>query len=1029
MTSKRCTKTFNRKLSNSSIQFDKLIQDSSNRPSAAKSAGTVGKWGTTSFTSIRSTNINESQRTEIKKTCGVKRAREEVKYEKSVPPVKKDEESQSDVNKPKKFFKSRNLGADSKDSKDGKGSQNISHSHSSELKRGETSKYSSNVLNEVGNQNDSDGHSRDEEKPPIVLRICKGKAKLICSDDPAPESHHIPLLSPTSKTENKKKTYSKSVKSEGRAKSDVDKTYRASSRKASLLASQNPEPTEMRTTRSRAKTVSTDVSSDPVPAPIDTYPEVFDQPHDKSTSDSDYTHNSDTLTTEKSFIHDEPEPEPEIPSEVEEKIQPPYLPPTHTDNLESFQSELYPQESVENKKELNYGIDSRLVESVSVDPMKSENIEISSIENTVVDKKIPPISKPASSKKGSIFKTRSTGAKDSNKRRAVYKHKWCDSEKAANTDATKAENPGTHMDTMAFDEETENTALTRIVSYPESDMNFNEDSEGAVSSIRCGKKIKEFYTKVKNVKKAHQIQESGEFQEFNDDVEYILDTLRENNPNATRCLSAIRLATKCMIPAFRMHVRAHGTVAKFFKALHDATNDQSLALCTATVMFVLSQDRLAMDLDRDCLELMLNLLESDVSHKNALEDCGLSYAELSKNKEKVCQLCAEIQSQGHAKHLNLDNITVGQLAMETLLSLTSKRAGEWFKEELRELGGLEHIIRTITDCHRHIFSSGTHEIHWNELLLDKLRKVDRCLRVLENVTHMNEENQIYLLKYNDSILVITLASLYNLCRREIMKYPVYDCTDKTSNGAVIRECLSVVIKVFINLTHRFNGKNFEENRVKCQDGIINDSLYLILRVPEVVPEEKRFDIMMLALILLINLIEQSENNKKLLLHSKIYLNDEDEQNCLDALIHLFYKQEELARAEEQKTDAILDGKKDEKKETSSTSKSQEESIEETVAKLLQKAGRHMEHTFIAAYVVLLLGYLMMDNEDYENLVKSKLPDGKFATMVTILQKFFDFMNLTASNEMLSCGIAATEKVIRLLKMSDIRSAEECSVAE
>lgn len=29
-----------------------------------------------------------------------------------------------------------------------------------------------------------------------------------------------------------------------------------------------------------------------------------------------------------------------------------------------------------------------------------------------------------------------------------------------------------------------------------------------------------------------------------------------------------------MAPAFRMHVRAHGTVAKFFKALHDATKDQ-----------------------------------------------------------------------------------------------------------------------------------------------------------------------------------------------------------------------------------------------------------------------------------------------------------------------------------------------------------------------------------------------------------------------------------------------------------------------
>lgn len=41
-----------------------------------------------------------------------------------------------------------------------------------------------------------------------------------------------------------------------------------------------------------------------------------------------------------------------------------------------------------------------------------------------------------------------------------------------------------------------------------------------------------------------------------------------------RCLSAITLATKCMTPAFRMHVKAHGTVAKIFRALQDATKDQ-----------------------------------------------------------------------------------------------------------------------------------------------------------------------------------------------------------------------------------------------------------------------------------------------------------------------------------------------------------------------------------------------------------------------------------------------------------------------
>ena len=78
--------------------------------------------------------------------------------------------------------------------------------------------------------------------------------------------------------------------------------------------------------------------------------------------------------------------------------------------------------------------------------------------------------------------------------------------------------------------------------------------------------------------------------------------------------------------------------------------------------------------------------------------------------------------------------------METLLSLTSRRAGEWFKEELRELGGLEHIVKTIRECHRNINASDVSRSGWCDPVLDKLRKVDRCLRVLENV-------RLYFLNY------------------------------------------------------------------------------------------------------------------------------------------------------------------------------------------------------------------------------------------------------------------------------------------
>lgn len=80
----------------------------------------------------------------------------------------------------------------------------------------------------------------------------------------------------------------------------------------------------------------------------------------------------------------------------------------------------------------------------------------------------------------------------------------------------------------------------------------------------------QYYTVIKNVKKTHQLQESGEFQEFNDDVDYFLDALRSSNSVSTRCLASLNLAQKCMTPAFRMHLRAHATVIKFFRALSDA---------------------------------------------------------------------------------------------------------------------------------------------------------------------------------------------------------------------------------------------------------------------------------------------------------------------------------------------------------------------------------------------------------------------------------------------------------------------------
>lgn len=767
--------------SHSSFHFDNLFKENSNRPSAARSAATVGKWGITSFTSIRTAN-GKNEHKDYKKTqfdCNAGLSRTENEPE-AAP-------------KPKKFFKSR-------DSEPPDLTQQYS-SRPSAAKRPKTvRKFFPSKDDDMEDDVDDEktalnSFEKKSEKPPIVLRICRGKSQLLNDSD---ESESTPTPSSTPST---------STVTSPRALRD------------------NVRPTNCRITRSARRSMQQDPSSSPATADtpsefslftspkkdIDLSPQYIpaekyelerramydnllrpNSPTNQSTNDDCIDlpplllNESQTIDTVPSLANLQDDIDVPPPS-------PPILPVVDSQEVEEPQQIDPPEPIVEEKQQEIVSDDE---DSNSMAPIDQKPNPIEEHKDEILEKILekpteppPAVKLVISKKKGSIFKSRALVDDDgSKKRRALYKHKWSSDDKDAVKSTENISSVNNVTDEFGFSDE----PLTRITA---------SDENADISSVKCMKSDKGYYTVVRNVKKAHQIQEIGEFQEFNDDVEYILDALQDNNPISTRCLSAITLASKCMVPAFRMHVRAHGTVAKFFKALHDATKDPSLGLCTATVMFVLSQDRLNMDLDRDCLELMLNLLESDVSYQQALDVCGLSAQQLEKNKQKVRELCGEIQSQGHAMHLNLENITTGQLAMETLLSLTSKRAGEWFKEELRELGGLEHIMKTISECCRQV---SDYVVSWTDVLLDKLKKVDRCLRVLENVTHNNEENQTYLLKHNNGDILDTLVNLYKLCDREIPLYPVTDISDKISTGTIIREALLVTLKVLINLTHHFN---------------------------------------------------------------------------------------------------------------------------------------------------------------------------------------------------------------------------------
>ncbi|XP_062611782.1 wings apart-like protein homolog isoform X1 [Saccostrea cucullata] len=563
--------------------------------------------------------------------------------------------------------------------------------------------------------------------------------------------------------------------------------------------------------------------------------------------------------------------------------------------------------------------------------------------------------------------------------------------------------------------------LTRAVHWPD------REGDEAYTSVHINKEHKQLYTVVRNVKEAHECQEHGETQEFADDVEYLLSGIQEGEPMSTRCLSCIGLAQKSILPAFRMHLRAHGTVAKIFGHLKDAVSDPSLSLCTALLMFMMSRDRLNMDLDRQSLDLMLKLLAVDNQEEQSVTLMGKRT--LNRNKDRAREVYVQWKAEGGATNLpELEDVSTGNLAMESLLSLTSRRAGEWFKEELRSLGALDHIVDTVCSC---IEALGDDTTLVTDSMLENMKKIDRCLRVLENVSFVNTDNQLYLISYKAGILVTSLCRALSLCEKCFPVYPINSSEniDKGSTGYVILSLVLAVLRVLINITH---DNEFGCTKVGDQEGFIKTALICVLDTPRYVPVDMRFDMLVLSLGLLINMVEHCGVNKRKLVESETCRsyevapeNTQVQVPATKALCEVFSTRFEIAKTMEEQdfgepttpkaspnksgewkeSDSgiewvVASAKKDkEGKETSRVESPVDDKAdnlddEETFTKALHRAGKHMENSVIAAYVALLLGCLIQDNSMYVSQVKNHLESGSFEDLITILKKFLGFMNLT-----------------------------------
>ncbi|EEC15074.1 hypothetical protein IscW_ISCW011681, partial [Ixodes scapularis] len=241
------------------------------------------------------------------------------------------------------------------------------------------------------------------------------------------------------------------------------------------------------------------------------------------------------------------------------------------------------------------------------------------------------------------------------------------------------------------------------------------------------------------------------------------------------------------------------------------------------------------------------------------------------------------------------------------------------------------------------------------------------------VTYMNSDNQMYLLEYKDSLMVASYIRLLLLCQSSLMVHHVKlapagqgggadvakPCESQTTSvvlqntqgpGAVFFSCLLSVLRVLLNITHE---SPLGSSVVGSQPGLLCAILLCILQVPRSVPSEQRFDLLVLSLGLLINMVEHCESNRERLVNTETVgsfesVCDEMEMPAFNALMDV----------------------------------------------TLQKAGKHMEHSIICAYIALLLGCVVQNNKEFAEKLREHTPDGNFVVLVEALKKFHNFINLT-----------------------------------
>ncbi|RUS15387.1 wings apart-like protein regulation of heterochromatin-domain-containing protein, partial [Endogone sp. FLAS-F59071] len=505
--------------------------------------------------------------------------------------------------------------------------------------------------------------------------------------------------------------------------------------------------------------------------------------------------------------------------------------------------------------------------------------------------------------------------------------------------------------------------------------------------------------KKKDLKSVHELREAGEYKRFSDEMEYILDGLQSGQGLNVKRASCIDLARKLLDTNFTMKLRAHDFIPKIYLGMR-AEDDAIIRCCLAFMIVVLVQDKRNVELlmmEDDFLDVVVVLLNDEAA--DPLKEGDAERVVKKKADKFLVEDVKEIVSSSTLFDED-DEITIKRMGILSLAAILSKhtRYEDFAKDKLRTAGGLQLIVENLFETTEFV-PARLAAYEGGQALIPSSTRIDfsllkNCLLILEASSIQHVANTIAVAaidKLFPRLLEFLLFCQGSLCAP--FKFLVEAYNESSSHAESAMLCLEATIRVLVNLTHE-NPDGYRQ--VGRPDGMAT-----LLRVANAgyrwsqkikdggrssrrrgkAEEEKengeenqgentvKYDALLLMVGLLINLMENDEENRDEFRRAEQSLTCRGSRKCLrrcrctdrqSAVCWLadIYHQQDVEDEEKPPT----------------------------------------EGNIITAYMAMLLGFLVKDNQENERLLLKRLPNASVASLITILERFVQLSRIVEEEQ-------------------------------